>query len=135
MLNVRRVIEGYTQCKMGHWPVNSQCNVDYINQDTLNLRWVYDKVMLNVEGPSSKVGSTNKSCSEHVLWTYPTPSPTNWALYLSRVVQNQLRTILSLYNHIKYELKHFFHPIFDHNYLYLYVKPSLHKEYIPLYSL
>ena len=43
-----------------------------------------------------KVASTDKSYSEHVLWTYPTPSPTNQALYLSRAVQIRLRTILSL---------------------------------------
>ena len=51
----------------------------------------------------------NKSYSEHVLWTYPTPSPKNRSLYLSGAVQIRLRTFLSFiqYNHIKYELKHF----------------------------
>ena len=35
------------------------------------------------------------SGSEYILWTYPTPSRTNWALYLSRAGQIRLRTILS----------------------------------------
>ena len=39
------------------------------------------------------------------------------------------------HNRIKYELKHFFQLIFDHNYLYLYIYPSLQTKYIPLFSL
>ena len=53
-----------------------------------------------------KVARTDKSFSEHVLCTYLTPSPTNWALYLRRAVQIRLRTILSFIV-IKYELKIF----------------------------
>ena len=48
----------------------------------LNMRWV-------------RGGSMYISGSEYILWTYPTPSRTNWALYLSRAGQIRLRTILS----------------------------------------
>ena len=54
--------------------------------------------------PDTDLNPDDKSYSEHILCTYLTPSPTNWALYLSRAV-----------------LKHFFQLIFDHNYLHFYV--------------
>ena len=56
-----------------------------------------------------------------VLCTYPTPSPTNWALYGVEPYKSDSGQFCLSYNHIKYELKHFFQLIFDHNYLYLYV--------------
>ena len=41
------------------------------------------------------VACMDKSYSEHVLCTYLTPNPTNWALYLSQAVQIRFQTILS----------------------------------------
>ena len=41
-------------------------------------------------------------------WSCTNPTPDNFVFH-------------TRYNHIKYELKHFFKPIFDHTYLYLYL--------------
>ena len=50
----------------------------------------------NIGSPNEcELACTDKSYSEHVLCTYLTPSPTNWALYLSRAIQIRLWTILS----------------------------------------
>ena len=51
-----------------------------------------------------EVARMDISGSEHVLWTDPTPSRTNWAPYLSRAGQIRLRAIFLSYNHIKYKL-------------------------------
>ena len=54
------------------------------------LGWIHYKASGEWE-----VARTDKSYSEHILCTYLTPSPTNWALYLSRAIQILFWTILS----------------------------------------
>ena len=56
-----------------------------------------------------KVASTDKSYSDHVLmWTYPTPSPTNRAHMRVEPYKSDSEQFCLSYNHIKYELIHFF---------------------------
>ena len=85
----------------------------------------HSKIDHNVEGQGSArwQARTNLSLIMYCVHIW-LPRPTNWApfgvpTWVEPYKSDSGQFCLS-YNHIKYELKFFFQPIFDHNYLYLY---------------
>ena len=80
-----------------------------------------------------KVAHLDISGSEHVLWTYTTPSRTNWAPYLSRA--GQIRLFLSFIKSYKIQTLTFLSADYRSQLSLFVCLAFVTKKYIPLFSL